>query len=155
MPSSLSSSFHCHFTVISLSFHCHFIVISIIFSSQQIGKTCLLQFFQTALLFYDKQMFQKPTPNIISGSQFVTAWDFWKELHSMWKVSLYSKILTYIKLIWNRPWWPSGLMYDLTALKCCMVCIRSQVQILLGTTISIAQSQKWLVTIQIVGRQVQ
>ena len=29
----------------------------------------------------------------------------------------------------NRSWWPSGLTYDVTAVKCCMVCFRSQVWI--------------------------
>ena len=46
----------------------------------------------------------------------------------------------------NWPWWPSGLTYNIKAVKCCMVCVRSQVRIPLGITISIAQSQKWLVT---------
>ena len=43
----------------------------------------------------------------------------------------------------NRPWWLSGLRQHAI----------SQVWILLGTTILIAQSQKRLVTIQIVGRR--
>ena len=31
-----------------------------------------------------------------------------------------------------RPWWPSGLTYDVIALNCYLVCVRSQVLILIG-----------------------
>ena len=50
-------------------------------------------------------------------------------------------------LLLYRPWWPSDLTYDVTAVKYCMVCVRSQVRIPLRATILIAQSQKWLVII--------
>ena len=54
----------------------------------------------------------------------------------------------------NRPCLPSGLTYNVTTVKCCMVCYRSQVRILLGTMISITLSQRRLFAIQIVGRWV-
>ena len=41
----------------------------------------------------------------------------------------------YINEASSRSLWPSGLTYHVTAVKCCMVCIRSQVQILLEARI--------------------
>ena len=34
-----------------------------------------------------------------------------------------------LQSVMNRPWWQSGLMYNVTVVKCCMVRIRSHVQI--------------------------